>query len=173
MVLNVKTFNSSYDVIIEKGVLNKASKYLNLNRKVLIVTDNNIPESYIESLPARLQIYRRIAEIKTDEHAEDVMDELIDRFGEPPVAVLGLIDIALLRNRASEMGIYEINDKNGGMVIYFKEFSKEIASKLMAAPELKGRVMLSYSEKPYITIRMKKEHDPLDTLKCVLDILQY
>ena len=133
----------------------------------------HIPESYIESLPARLQIYRRIAEIKTDEHAEDVMDELIDRFGEPPVAVLGLIDIALLRNRASEMGIYDINDKNGGMVIYFKEFSKEIASKLMAAPELKGRVMLSYSEKPYITIRMKKEHDPLDTLKCVLDILQY
>ena len=50
MVLNVKTSNSSYDVIIEKGVLNKASKYLNLNRKVLIVTDNNIPESYIETI---------------------------------------------------------------------------------------------------------------------------
>ena len=43
----------------------------------------HIPESYIESLPARLGIYRRIADVKTKEDAEDVIDELCDRFGAP------------------------------------------------------------------------------------------
>lgn len=50
MILNVKTSFSSYDVIIEKGVLSKANEYLDLNRKVLIVTDNNIPQRYIETI---------------------------------------------------------------------------------------------------------------------------
>ena len=61
----------------------------------------HIPESYIESLPARLGIYKRIAAIRTDEDVSDVIDELCDRFGEPPQAVMGLIDVAILRSKAS------------------------------------------------------------------------
>ena len=53
----------------------------------------HIPEEYIDSLPLRLDVYRRIAEVATQEEAMDVTDELIDRFGEPPAAVKGLIDV--------------------------------------------------------------------------------
>ena len=44
----------------------------------------HIPDSYIENLSQRLEVYRRIADIRTREDALDVTDELIDRFGEPP-----------------------------------------------------------------------------------------
>ena len=61
--------------------------------------DAHIPEDYIESVPQRLQIYRRIADIKTDDDASDVIDELVDRFGDPPASVEGLIRIALSEAR--------------------------------------------------------------------------
>ena len=127
----------------------------------------HIPEKYIENISARLQIYRRIAEIKTNEDSEDVLDELIDRFGEPPKAVLGLIDIALLRNRAMNLGITEINDKHGNIVIYFKEFSLEKIRPLME--KMKQRVLISAGEKPYVTVRVKKGEKSLDSIKQVLD----
>ena len=57
----------------------------------------HIPESYISDLNQRLEIYRRIADVRTRDDALDVTDELIDRFGEPPQSVNGLIEIALLR----------------------------------------------------------------------------
>ena len=70
--------------------------------------DAFIPETYIESLPQRLAIYKRIADIRSDEDASDVIDDLIDRFGEPPASVEGLVKVALLRNSAADSGIYEI-----------------------------------------------------------------
>lgn len=129
----------------------------------------HIPERYIESLSARLQIYRRIAEIKTVEDKEDVIDELIDRFGEPQKAVLGLIDIAILRSKASKIGITEISDKNGNMIVFFKEFSLEKIKPLMES--MKQRIMISAGEKPYITIRCKRGEDKLELLKQALEIL--
>lgn len=50
MILNVKMNEFIYDVIIEKGCLNEVNKYLDLNRKVLIVTDSGIPKEYIDKL---------------------------------------------------------------------------------------------------------------------------
>ena len=74
----------------------------------------HIPEDYIESLPARLGIYKRIADIRCRDDAEDVIDELCDRFGEPPRSVMGLIDIALLRGKAASAGISEITGTPNG-----------------------------------------------------------
>ncbi|MGN0173734.1 MAG: transcription-repair coupling factor [Acutalibacteraceae bacterium] len=130
----------------------------------------HIPEKYIPSLSARLQIYRRIAEIKNNDDCEDVIDELIDRFGEPPKAVLGLIDIALLRNRAVSLGITEVNDKHSNIVIYFKKFSLEKIAPLMT--KMKNRVLISAGEKPYVTIRTKKNENKLESLKEILECLE-
>ncbi len=130
----------------------------------------HIPEKYIPSLSARLQIYRRIAEIKNIEDKQDVIDELIDRFGEPPKAVLGLIDIALIRNNAKLHGIVEINDKHKNIVLYFKEFSLEKIRPLME--KYKQRVLISAGEKPYVTIRAKTGDKPIEIIKEILECLQ-
>lgn len=50
MILNVLMKDKSYDVIIEKGVLTQASQHLDLNRKVLVVTDDGVPSIYIETV---------------------------------------------------------------------------------------------------------------------------
>ena len=46
MIIPVKTSVGSYDVVLEKGSLNKLGELLNLNRKVLIVTDDGVPAEY-------------------------------------------------------------------------------------------------------------------------------
>ena len=46
MILNVNLGDKGYDIVVEKGCLNNAGKYLNLNRKVLILTDSGVPEEY-------------------------------------------------------------------------------------------------------------------------------
>ena len=50
MIIPVKTSQGSYDIVLERGALKKAGEYLNLNRKVLIVTDSGVPENYSKTV---------------------------------------------------------------------------------------------------------------------------
>ena len=129
----------------------------------------HIPESYIESLPARLGIYRRIAEIKSREDVSDVIDELCDRFGDPPKAVMGLIDIALFRSRAAANGIYEITQMPGALKLKVNEIKEEQAARLCDG--LKGRAFLVPTEEPYYTVKLKKCQSAADALKEISEIL--
>ncbi len=112
----------------------------------------HIPERYIESLPARLGIYRRIADIRDDGDVADVIDELCDRFGEPPRAVMGLIEISLLRSRASAAGITEIVSTPTTAVLRAVKIDEKVASKL--ADEFKSAFTLSSSGEPAYIIRL-------------------
>ena len=98
-----------------------------------ISVDAHISEDYIESLPSRIGIYKRIADIKDKSDVLDVVDELCDRFGEPPKAVMGLINIALLRNRAAQNKIYEIKDTNGLVMLITDEINEDTTGKLSSA----------------------------------------
>lgn len=114
----------------------------------------HIPERYIESLPARLGIYKRIAKIGTDEARSDVIDELCDRFGEPPKVVLGLIDIALLRNKSAKIGIYEIAHGKDAIILKVEQVNAEQIEKITSA--FGGRAVLSAGDKPFYTVAAKK-----------------
>ena len=129
----------------------------------------HIPESYIESLPARLGIYRRIAEIRCNEDAEDVVDELCDRFGEPPKVVMGLIDIALFRSRASRVGIYEIVQTGDSLNLKVSEIKEEQVSRLCDG--LKERVFLNVVDKPFYSVKLKRGQSAAECLKEIAALL--
>ena len=114
----------------------------------------HIPESYIESLSARLGIYKRIAAIKNDEDSSDVIDELCDRFGEPPSSVMGLIDIAVLRNKAAAADIAEITGTTNTAILHINSIKPEVMSRLSA--HFGNRFMLNAAGKPVYTIRLSK-----------------
>ena len=117
----------------------------------------HIPESYIESLPARLGIYKRIAAVKNDDDASDVIDELCDRFGEPPESVMGLIDIALLRSKAAEAKIAEITGTSNTALLHINSIQPEVMSRLSAyfgkrfSDEFAADVALRFHEKSIIS----------------------
>ena len=98
-----------------------------------IMIDAFIPSSYIESDTLRIDAYRRIASIVTEEDSRDVIDELIDRFGDPPKPVMGLINVALVRNSAASIGIKEITQRGTKAVFSLRELKPESAPKLLDA----------------------------------------
>ena len=119
-----------------------------------VQVEAHIPEDYIESLSRRLEIYRRIADIRTEADADDVTDELIDRFGDVPEAVCGLIQIALLRSKAEKLGIYEIRQQPDFLLLYVRQLKSEAVADIVG--RFSGRAMLNAGTKPYIAIRLRK-----------------
>ncbi len=130
----------------------------------------HIPENYIAVLPQRLGVYRRISDIRTEADREDVIDELIDRFGEPPKSVLSLCNISLLRARAAQLGIKEIAQREGSLLFYISNIMCEPVAK--ACSTLRGRAMLSAGSKPYVAVRLDKTKDVLDNLYGILDVME-
>jgi transcription-repair coupling factor (superfamily II helicase) len=126
----------------------------------------HIPESYIESLSGRLEMYRRIADIRSEEDAMDVTDELIDRYGDAPKSVAGLIQVALLRNQAGKMGFSEIKQQNGGLYFYSKTLDMKWIGDI--SDLFKGRVLVGAGEKPYVSLKLQPGDEILGVLKKAL-----
>ncbi len=132
--------------------------------------DAHIPDEYIESVPQRLQIYRRIADIKTNEDASDVIDELCDRFGDPPESVEGLIKIALLRGKAARHDIYEITMQSDRVIFRINVLDMEKIA--LASAHFKGRFVVSAGGgKPHIAVRLLKGESRLGLVERVLDYM--
>ncbi len=112
----------------------------------------HIPENYIKSLPARLGIYRRIADIRDDGDVTDVIDELCDRFGEPPSSVMGLINVALLRSKASKAGIIDITSTQNTAVLHTVKIDMSVAAKL--SDEFKSSFSVAAIGEPAYVIRL-------------------
>ncbi len=130
----------------------------------------HIPEKYIESVPQRLAIYRRIADVRTEEDAADVLDELIDRFGEPPESVRGLIQVSLLRNIAAGLDIYEIGQREENILLYCSLIDRQRVAVLAA--NMRGRILVSASAKQYISVKKAPNQSTLDTLRETLGYLE-
>ena len=121
----------------------------------------HIPDRYVPSPEQRMDLYRRIAKIRTEEDADDMVDELIDRFGDPPRPVNNLISVALLRGRAAQCGISEISQKGMALNFTLDEFDLERISRLCALDRYKGKLLFSAGEKPYLSLKVKKGEDVL------------
>ena len=115
-------------------------------------------------------MYRRIADIRTPEDALDVTDELIDRFGEPPKSVKGLIDIALIRNRSAALGIVSIEQHESFLRIYPTEVNPAHIAALSASL---GRLFrVNAGAKPFYEIRMVGSIKPYDVMEGAISVLE-
>ena len=135
-----------------------------------IQLEAHIPEKYIPSLAQRIDIYKKIAAIRTQEDWSDTMDELCDRFGEPPRAVTGLLDVALIRSRAAALGIREIDQRVGSLLFYAARPDRTALLALTRA--LPGRVLMNAGARPYLTVKLQKGQDPTDGIREVLTVLE-
>ena len=134
-----------------------------------ITVDAYIPERYIAEAAGRIEAYKRIAAIETEEDAQDVLDELIDRYGDVPDSVAGLVDISLVRVSAARAGIYEIGQKRDALILYSDTLNAQRVKLAVAA--LPGRITVNSSAKPYLAVRVAPGEKPLELLKQALSAL--
>ena len=76
--------------------------------KIELPVDAHLPHDYVASERLRLEMYKRLAEVRPDEDVALLREELVDRYGEPPEAVRSLLEVALLRARARQAGLTDI-----------------------------------------------------------------
>lgn len=121
----------------------------------------NLPAAYVPDAGQRVDLYRRIALIRTEEQKSDMLDELIDRFGEPPAEAVALLDIALLRSQASGQGIAEIKQQDGRLLLTFAETDFARLSVLCGDSDFRGRLLLNAGSSPYLSLRLNRGEEPL------------
>jgi len=121
----------------------------------------SIPDRYVPAAEQRMDLYRRIAAIRSEGDADDLVDELIDRYGEPPRPVNNLISVALLRADAARADISDIDQRNGALLFTLAKFDLRPISALAAGEKYKGRLLFSAGEKPYLSLKLRKTEDAL------------
>ena len=125
-----------------------------------------IPEDYISNQAQRVDCYRKIARIKTQSDAEDITDELIDRFGDPPSSVVGLIEVARLRNMAADCHVSEISQTGEDLIFYMSKFDMQ---RLSAVTQAVGKKMrLETVGRPRMLVAAGKDKDALSVMKTVI-----
>jgi transcription-repair coupling factor (superfamily II helicase) len=115
----------------------------------------NIPEKYVPSGEQRMDLYRRIARIRTEEDADEMIAELIDRYGDPPHETVTLVGIALLRGEATRAGISEISQKSGSLHLKLESFDMNTISLLYGMPEYKGRLKIEAGVAPAVSLKLR------------------
>ena len=126
-----------------------------------------IPDRYVPSAEQRMDLYRRIARIRTQEDADDMTDELIDRFGDPPRPVNNLIAIAQLRGQAAACGVSDIAQKGDRITFTLARFDLQAVSAL--AGGFSGRLLFSPGDRATLTLRLRKGEDPLRQAAAVVE----
>ncbi|RVU55131.1 transcription-repair coupling factor [Anaerosphaera multitolerans] len=100
----------------------KGEEVLEENDTVVdIKLDSYIPGVYIFDEAQRLEIYKKIATIESEDDYSDLVDELIDRFSDIPEEVSNLMDVSLLRHNAKSVGITSIIQKHDSYEIKMNE----------------------------------------------------
>ena len=162
-----------YLKLLEEAVLEERGeeKKIEAECSADLTLNANIPERYISSPEQRMDLYRRIAAIRTNDDASDLMDELIDRYGEPPRPVLALLDVALLRAAAAKAGVSDITQKQDTLRFTLAVFRPEALVKVCGLAKYKFRLTLSAGETPMLTLKLKPNADVLETaLELVEDL---
>lgn len=80
-----------------------------------------LPGDYIGDAMHKIEIYQRIAAIRNKEHLQELLDEMIDRFGEPPASVMNLLSVARIKNYARNLGMQSIIQRPMKIEITFSE----------------------------------------------------
>ena len=166
-----------YIKLLNEAILEQQGKAPEITPECLIDIriDAFIPEKYISNQAQRVDCYRKIAMIENDEDAYDVTDELIDRYGDVPRAVEGLIEVAKLRRIAQKMHLTEIIQSGDVMIFYPEKTDKKTMERVSAVGGKFGKDMMLNiaTDKPNFRVNGTDKHGgPLALLADTLAAMQ-
>ncbi len=132
--------------------------------------DALLPEGYVKYPGQRMTLYKRIALIRSKYDADDMADELCDRFGEMPLPVENLLDIALIRARAIDLGIKQITETGGEIRMYQTELDVPMWQEMSFNMGGRLRVVLGTVGDNYVTLKLKPHENSLKIINKMFEI---
>ena len=160
-----------YNKLLDEVV--KETKGEKVEEEEEIVIDINlsayIPEKYIEDVSQKIEIYQDIAECKNEEDIQNIIDEIIDRYGDIPKEVENLMDVARIKNAARSTAVTKIQERQMGIVFTFKEFDNSKVDTLI--DEYRNNIRFSAGDKPYVTLIIKDKNNKIKEIIKFLEFL--
>lgn len=164
--LYCKLLNTAVEV--EKGILREES---GINAQIECNIDAFIPEKYISNEQMKLDIYKRISLIGSEEDYMDMLDELTDRFGEIPQPCSNLLEIARLRAYANRACCTEVQiEKNGFKILISPKAEIKVEEIPVLVKEHQGRLRFTGGVSPMLVYRRTAHDDHWDTLRMINEV---
>ena len=134
-----------------------------------------IPTSYIENINQKIEVYQDIANMDKEEQISEIIDELIDRYGDIPKEVMNLLDVARIKILARSLKILNVTQKGDNVIFEFDDPETIKEGKVQILIDIyKSRIFFSSGVKPYITLKLqsKKDSDIVEEVVKILNILK-
>ena len=117
-----------------------------------------IPETYISDELLKLQMYKRISAVKDAEDEEEIIDELLDRFGEIPKETINLVKISLIRAMAEKVGVARVHEEQKKIVFDFHGKSMLTPDRMAELSEAYGmNILIHAGIKPFIQLNPSRK----------------
>ena len=128
-----------------------------------------IPDEFIEDSNQKIEIYQNIALCRNEEEIKDIVDSIIDRYGDMPEEIDKLIDIARIRNLCREKNIIKISQKTDKILFYFDEktFDFKVIDEIIKI--YGNKIKFSPAKNSYITYKLDENSDILKEIKKFLN----
>lgn len=162
-------------------MLNEAVKHLKgeafsedtYDTSVDLDIDAYIPSTYIKSEAAKLDMYKRVADIETEDELLDMQEELLDRFGEMPTSVNNLLNIALMKSLAHSVFITQLIQKGNEVRLVMFNRAKVDITKIPRLLDMhKNTLKFTPETNPYFTYSLNAtgKTSKMDTIKLTENI---
>jgi transcription-repair coupling factor (superfamily II helicase) len=160
-----------YMQLLEEAVIEEKGEPLKKRAEDCVVDikcDAYLTKSYIASAPQRMDMYKRIALIDTEEDYDDLIDEMCDRYGEPNSQAVNLCRIARIRALGRQASIKKITQNDGYFHFYTKNINARAIQELNKKhPALGFRVSLG--QDPFISVKYSSN---IRNTEFLLDLLK-
>ncbi len=118
-----------------------------------------IPDEYIENSSQKIEVYQNIALSRTEEDIQNVIDEIIDRFGAMPEEVNNLLEVARIKELAKKAFVTKISQRRESVVFSFgaNSFNMDVVDRLVK--KYRNEIRFSPGKEPYITYKLPENSD--------------
>ena len=124
-----------------------------------------IPESYISSESVKLQMYKKIASVRSYDDEDEIIDELLDRFGDVPQPAVNLVKISHIRYLAELMSVAEIKQDKNKVTLNFSPENPLSGYALVNATEKFGpKLFIHGGKQPFIRLTIDEKKNLEETL---------
>ena len=151
-----------YCKLMEETLLevNDGTPLRELETRVDLRVDAFLPGDYVSDEKQRMEMYKRIASITSDSDRAEVLDEMIDRYGDVPAVVETLLDVSQLRGMSNRLGISQVSRGKGGAVFRLDEkYIPDPASLMQAMVRISPNLNFGRESRPTMVYRTQIASD--------------
>lgn len=113
-----------------------------------------IDSKYISDHNTKMEIYKKISLIESEDDYLELYDELTDRFSDVPKETLNLLDISYIKSICEQLKIFEVMDINSSITFKMKEMTNEFVKTVLSLDSrYKGKILFGAGKTPYFTVK--------------------